>query len=114
MNWQATIIGVAAPVAALALGVLGYQRSRHVDRISEQSGVATDTRAGTAQIIEGLNGLIDNLQEDNKEFRADIRACALRLDTITTERDGLKRELARLRRRYGENGDTPPSTPVTE
>jgi ABC-type transporter Mla subunit MlaD len=105
MSWEQVGQGLALAVPSTAVGVFAYLRSRKVDAISEQSGIVSDTRAGTAQIIDGLNGLIDNLQEDNKIFREDIKHLTARLDAITAERDELKRELARLRRKYGNGED---------
>lgn len=87
------------------LGYLAYRRARKVDAVAAQSGVMTESRAGTAQIIEGLNLLIDQLQDDNKTFRDDIKYLTLRLDAIAKERDQLRRELNRLQRKYGENGN---------
>jgi len=110
------VLALVAAVSSLFLGVSAYFRSRKVDKVSMLSGAASDTRAGTAQIIDALNTLVDQLQEDNVSFRADVALMAVRLETLTTERDVLKRELTRLRRRYGENGDpaTPPrGTPAT-
>src|SRR5688572_27423201 len=95
---QALLIGLPATV----LGLLAYRRSRRVDAVAAQSGIATETRAGTAQIIEGLNHLIDNLQEDNAVIRADFKYLTTRLDTVIEERDALRREVAELRRKYGE------------
>lgn len=106
MSWEQAGVAAAAGVPALALGVLAYRRSRHVDAVAQQAGMVDSTRAGTAQIIEALNGLVDNLQEDNRSFRDDIRHCGTRLEALTNERDELRRELARLRRKYGENGET--------
>ena len=98
---QALLIGLPATV----LGFLAWWRSRRVDAIAEQSGAVTETRAGTAQIIEGLNQLIDNLQEDNAVVREGFRFLTQRLDEITKERDALRAEVAELRRRYGQAGD---------
>ena len=100
---QAILIGLPAT----ALGFLAWWRSRKVDAVAEQSGAVTETRAGTAQVIDGLNQLIDNLQDDNRLFREDIKYLTLRLDVIVKERDELRRELNRLNRKYGENGVTP-------
>lgn len=105
MSWESAATGGVSAAVALTLGVLTYRRSRRVDAISAQTGAADATRAGTAQIIEALNGLVDNLQEDNRGFRDDIRHCGTRLEALTNERDELRRELARLRRKYGDNGD---------
>lgn len=97
---QAVLIGLPS----FCLGYLAYRRSRKVDKVAEQSGIATETRAGTTQIIEGLNQLIDNLQEDNKAFREDIRHCGTRLDIIVKERDELRVRLNDMLRKYGDNG----------
>lgn len=96
---QATLIGLPATI----LGILAYRQSRKVDAVAEQSGVATETRAGTAQIIEGLNNLVDNLQEDNKVFRDELKYLTQTLGAVVLERDELRKEVARLRRKYGEN-----------
>lgn len=113
MSWEQVGGGLALAAPSFALGYLAYRRSRTVDAVSAQSGVASDTRAGTAQVIDGLNKLIDNLQEDNKDFRDDIKQCALDLKAVVVERDELRLELARLRRRYGENGPTQTPPPTT-
>lgn len=105
MDWGDVTQAVAIGLPATILGYLAYRRSRRVDAVAEQSGAVTETRAGTEQIIQGLNDLIDNLQTDNKTFRDDIRYLTLRLDTIAAERDRLKKEVARLRRKYGDNGE---------
>lgn len=96
-------VGLAIGMPSFFLGYLAYRRSVRVDQISEQSGIATSTRAGTAQIIEGLNQLIDNLQDDNKNFRDDIKYLTLRLDQISNERDALKAELSRMHKMYGDD-----------
>lgn len=98
--WKALIIG--APAAAL--GYLAFRRSQKVDSVSEQSGIATQASAGIAQIQSSLNDLVDSLQEDNKAFREDIKYLTARLDACNTERDQMRIEIARLKRKYGENG----------
>jgi septal ring factor EnvC (AmiA/AmiB activator) len=108
---QQVVYGLVVGLPSFLLGYLAYRRSRKVDAISAQSGVATETRAGTAQIIEGLNQLIDQLQDDNRSFREDIKSMTeniryltARLDAREVERDQLKRRLNQLNRKYGENG----------
>jgi len=106
VNWD-TVITVAPIVVAGAVAWWGYRRSIRVDAVSEKSGVATETRAGTQQIIDGLNTLIDQLQEGALAHRETITFLTSRLDAILVENEGLKRELARLRKKYGEeNGVT--------
>ena len=95
---QAILIGLPATI----LGFLALRRSRKVDAVAEQSGVATESRAGTAQIIDGLNQLIDNLQEDNKQFREDLKFVQQRNSARDAECDKLREEIARLRQKHGE------------
>lgn len=101
------VIALITAVPAFLIGVFAYRRSLKVDQVSAQSGAASNQMAGTAQVIEGLNRLIDQLQEDNDSFRADIKDLAARLVVITAERDALKLEVARLRKKYAANGDDP-------
>lgn len=100
---QAIVIGLPS----IGISYLAYRQSKKVDAVAEQSGIVTETRAGTAQIIEALNQLIDNLQDDNRSFREDIKYLTLRLDAISKERDELKQKLNQMMRKYGENGDPP-------
>lgn len=100
----------------------GYRRSKKVDAVAAQSGVATETRAGVEQVIDALNELNDKLQADNRNFREtvqlqvkrvsdlelDNRACwektqllTLRIDVLEKERDALQRTLDRLIAKYG-------------
>jgi uncharacterized coiled-coil protein SlyX len=111
--WEIVLAGLPILIGA-AIAWSGHRRSKRVDAVSEQSGVATEARAGTAQIIEGLNQLIDQLQEDYREARLELRAMVLRLDALAKERDALTLDLARLRKRYGVNGENGPSTPAKE
>jgi hypothetical protein len=108
---EQAMIGVVIGFPSAALGYLAYKRSRKVDAISAQSGAVSENRAGMTQIIESLNQLIDNLQDDNKSFRDDIRFLTGRLDVTLRERDDLRREVDRLYRRYG-NGTPPGGMPV--
>lgn len=100
------VIALVVGLPSLTIAVLAYRRSRQVDAVAEKSGVAANGRAGTAQIIEGLKSLVEALQLDNDNFREDIKALIIRLDVITTERDTLRLEVARLRKKYGDNGES--------
>lgn len=106
MTWQTVIDALPVAVPALVIALFQLRRSRQVDAVAEKSGVAANGRAGTAQIIEGLKTLVEALQSDNDDFREDIKALVIRLDVITVERDALKLEVARLRKKYGDNGES--------
>lgn len=115
MTWE-QITALLGVLGGTTLGYLGWHRSRQVDATSAQSGVASETRAGTAQVIDALNALLDQVQEDNREFRAEgrefkeaIRACAAHLEVVTAERDEARRErdearreLVAFRQRFGD------------
>lgn len=96
------IVGTALAVPATAISLLGLRRAYRNDKITEQAGIVTGNTEGVAQVIGGLNGIIDSLQEDNKVFRQELRVLNVRLEVVTRERDELRRELDRLLRKYGE------------
>jgi uncharacterized coiled-coil protein SlyX len=111
---QQVLYALVAGVPALILGILAYRRSKRVDAVAAQSGVATEGRAGQAQVIEGLNSIIDSLQEDNKMWREDIRYLTNRLDLSDKQREELRNDLVRMHRKYGDNGNgLPGSGPIT-
>ena len=104
MDWEPVI--TAAPiVVAGVVAWWGYRRSIRVDAVSEKSGVATETRAGTAQIIDGLNSLVDQLQEGTASHRETIKFLTERIDRVLAENVELRLDNARLRKRYGVNGE---------
>lgn len=102
---QQLLYALAAGIPALIIGILGYRRSKKVDAVAEQSGIATESRAGQAQVIEGLNKIIDNLQEDNQVGRDYAKYLITRLDLSDKEREDLRFKLTRMRRKYGDNGN---------
>lgn len=99
------ILGPTLITAAIAY--LGLRKSGKVDKAAIASGAVANHRASWREITEGLRGLIKELQDDNENFRKDLLWATDRLDAVTAERDALRLEVARLRKKYGENGDTP-------
>lgn len=111
MDWGEVVRALIIGIPSFLLGYLLYRQSKKKDAVSEESGIASNNRAGTLQIFEGLKEQIDNLQEDNKTLRDENKYLVARLDVIAKELDALKVELARLRRKFGENGpDLSPSS----
>lgn len=116
MNWEALIIAL---VPSLTIGFLTYRVSRRKDAASEQSGVASNHRAGIDQAMKGLNDLVDQLQEQIKALRQDnaddrkdfaaladkladkLRAAIVERDAAIAERDLLRAEVALLKRQFG-------------
>jgi hypothetical protein len=73
--WQhPAVIGVLVGLPSLALGLLVYQRSRDVDEVAEQAGIATAQRESIGQVVDGLNRIIGNLQIDNEFLRKEVAA----------------------------------------
>lgn len=122
MTWEAVTAFVGS-FGGIAIAILAYRRSVKVDRAAAQVGAAGESRAGTEQVIEGLNKLVDQLQEgadtnradmrglndrltaliaENDTVHANVRWLTDRLAAVVVENDALKVELANCRRRYGE------------
>lgn len=98
MDWGQLWLGLGLAVPATLIGYLAHRRSKKVDTASAQSGVASNHRAGTQQVIEGFTGLVDQLQQENDKLRSDAAERATRLEALTLE-------VARLRKLYGANGE---------
>lgn len=98
------IIGLVVAIPSFVLGYLAYRQSKKVDRATEQSGVADDQLNAVGQVLSGLNQLIDNLQDDNKELRENIKLIGIKLKEVVEERDALLKEINRLSRLYNING----------
>lgn len=104
--WQEpVVIAVAVGIPSATVAIWGLIRSRRVDKISEQSGIASNKTAGVAQTIEamrvhiaGLNDFIVILQASGRVKDEDIRI-------LTKQRDALQKELNRMYRKYGDNGE---------
>lgn len=91
IDWSPFIY--ALPGAAIAYW--GWRKSQSNDAVALQSGAASNGRAG-------MNILVDQLQEH-------VRFLTERLDFCTEERDELKLELARWRKKYGGNDENGPA-----
>lgn len=125
---QTFILGLASTIIAAASGYLLHRRSKVSDAATAQSGAASNHRAGTEQVIqglnqvnEGLNKLLDQAQDTIKEDRVVIKEDreVIKLledrikefiatnDACKAENILLLSENARLRKKYGDNGDTP-------
>lgn len=91
-------MGIITAVATGTFAFLKFRQSQKVDATSAQSGIASNHRAGTQQVIEGLNQLVDQLQEENGRLLTEASSRATRLEAATLE-------VARLRKLYGANGE---------
>lgn len=99
------IIGVVSTISGILIAWLGLRRSSMVDKATERSAIIAAQTGSVGQVIEGLNQIIDNLQDDNKIWRESFKDISIKLAEITKERDLLKNELYSLKKKYNINGD---------
>lgn len=99
------IVGFIVAIPSFILGYLAYRQSKHVDKVTEQSGIVTSQAGAVQQVIDGLNKLVFNLQEDNKLLRANLTDLGAKLSELVAERDSLKRDMADLSKKYGINNN---------
>jgi regulator of replication initiation timing len=98
LDWNnPAVIGLVVAIPSFILGYLGYRRSVKVDKTTDQSRVASSQVGAVGQVIDGLNQLIDNLQEDNKLLRLSVRELRDKLDRITEDHLTLIKDVAELR-----------------
>lgn len=100
MEWLSITAGPIVALLAAGVGFLVYRRSLVVDKLTEQSRVASAQVGAVQQVIEGLNKLIDNLQEDNKALRADIHDLNSRIREMRNTYETLEDEVRRLKNVY--------------
>lgn len=94
-----------AGIILTAAGLIWQQgRTKKTDAVAEKTGAATAKRAGQLQRWEELESLNERLREDNQALREDKRELIARMDRMDDEIDILKQELARMKRKFGENG----------
>lgn len=105
MDWSPAIIGLIIGVPSFIIGILGYRRATKIDKATENAAVIAAQTGMQGQIIDGLNQWIDNLQDDNKSFREDLKHLTQRLTDCSKENEAIKKEMSRLYRKYGENGN---------
>lgn len=104
--WQhPAVIGLLVGLPSSALGYMVYRRSRDVDDVAEQAGIATGQRESIGQVVDGLNRIITALQDDNgllrKEVisgRTDIDVCLRNVSELRKRVDELETEIRRLKR----------------
>lgn len=90
----ATVVAFLGVISTGLLGWFGYKRSQKADTVAEKAGAVE-------QIINGLNILVENLQEDNKDLRSTVSELKDALEKALKERDDAKKDLKTLQRKYG-------------
>lgn len=84
------VVGLIIAIPATALGVVGYLRSRKLDEVAEQAGIATTHTNSIGQVIGGLNSVITAVQSDNDDLRAEVMALRKTVDEIRTRLDAVE------------------------
>lgn len=103
MDWNQLWLGLGLAIPATVIGILAHRRSQKVDAASAQSGAASNHRAGTQQVIEGLNSLLDQAQETIIDDREVIKLLEGRMATFSANLDACQAENRRLRQKYEPN-----------
>lgn len=98
------IVGLLIGIPSFILGWLGYKRAVKVDRSVENAAVIAAQTGTVAQVIAGLNLLIENLQEDNKAWRENFKELSIKLAEVIKERDQIQKEYNAVAKKYGLNG----------
>lgn len=104
IDWtNPAIIGLVIGVPSFILGVLGYRRAVKVDKATNTAAMIAAQSGTTAQIIAGLNVLIENLQEDNKTWRENFKELSLKLAEVVKERDQLQKDYDAIVKKHNIN-----------
>lgn len=113
MTWTEWM-GVVTSAGLGAMGLAKFLQARKNDAVAVQAGTASNHLAGTEQIIKGFNLLLDQAQDTIVDDRQVIQLLEgrvgelrARADEYATGWSDCRAENARLRRKYGENDDTP-------
>lgn len=105
-GWEnPTIAGLLIGIPSTLIAIWGIWRSLRNDKKTENAATIAAQTGMQGQIIGGLNQWIDNLQDDNKSFREDLKNLTERLTDCSKDNEALKKEIARLYRKYGDDGN---------
>lgn len=94
------VIGIVVAIPSSILGYLGYKRSVKSDKVAADSTIASTHAAAINQVIDGLNKLIDGLQEDNKELRSSILSLSIKLKEAIEENSKLVKQVENIKKKY--------------
>lgn len=107
MDWNEIGKALIVGIPSFGLGYMVLRHAKHVDKVSAQAGAETQSQQGTIVAFDGLNKLIEKLEADNDNFRADFIAQAARHEALIGRFEAIiatstkcKAEVARLRKKY--------------
>lgn len=85
---NAGVLAVITAFPAVFIAWLAYKRAVRTDTVTAQAGISTFQSGTIQQVIDGLNSVIENLQEDNRLLRK-------RVDSLIEEVEAIKKQLAK-------------------
>lgn len=107
------LIGSGVAVVGAILAIFGYIRATRVDKATEELGLASNRSNEVNLVVAGQNHIIENLQEDNKSVREEMRVVTEENRTLRAELraaaiecDALAMKLRRLERKFGKEDNT--------
>lgn len=98
------LIGLVVAIPGIILGWLGHRRAERADLAAAATAATTAQGAAIQQVIDGLNHIVDNLQDDNRVLRENVDTLSKRLAELAEENHRLRSEVAALKRQYGADG----------
>lgn len=97
------VVGVTVVALGAIVGIPAYRQTRERDRTATVDAAVTAAGDATKRIINGLNVLLDNVQEDNKELRkqqkrdrVELKRVRDKLTEVEKDCKGIRAELAAL------------------
>lgn len=76
------VVGLIIAIPASILGYLGYRRSRRVDEVAKQAGMADSHATSIGQVVDGLNKVIAAVQSDNHDLRKEVLELRATVDPL--------------------------------
>jgi hypothetical protein len=102
--WQHPIvIGLAVGLPTSIGMIFTLRRTFRQDDNVKQAAIATGTSQSISQVIDGLNGMIENLQEDREydrqsviRHRDNLKECRVDAEALEIENSVLRRKIRSL------------------
>lgn len=89
--WQnPAVVGLILAIPATLLGYLGYRRSKGIDEVAKQAGIASTNATSIGQVVDGLNTVIAAVKGDNDDLRKEVLALRKTVDEIRARLDAVE------------------------
>jgi FtsZ-binding cell division protein ZapB len=96
-TFNQALVGLVVAIPSGVAGYFGYRKAMRGDRIAEQAGIATSHERSIGQVVDGLNGIIANLQGDNTILRNEYARLRESVDAIRGRIEAVEMESFDLR-----------------